>query len=122
MVGHASTQINKVERLELLVTNLETDLNNVKADNKKLVQEKTNREHDYQEASRVIGEQQRKVTESAEKIRVLEGLAAVEEATKVAKTADEWEEVWEDDNTGNLVPQRRKEVDRFQWKPELACK
>ena len=56
MVGHASTQINKVERLELLVTNLETDLNNVKADNTKLVQEKTNREHDYQEASRVIGD------------------------------------------------------------------
>ena len=62
------------------------------------------------------------MTESAEKIRVLEGLAAVEEAKKVAKTAEEWEEVWEDDNTGNLEPQRRKEVDKYQWKPELACK
>ena len=48
------------------------------------------------------------MTESAEKIIVLEGLAAAEEAKKVAKTAGEWEEVWEDDNTGNLVPQRRK--------------
>ena len=36
----------------------------------------------------------------------------------------EWEEVWEDndDDSGNLVLQRRTEVDKYQWQPDLACK
>ena len=62
------------------------------------------------------------MTESTEKIIVLEGLAKVEEEKRVAKQSEEWEEVWEDDNTGNLVAQRRKEVEKYQWQPDLACK
>ena len=41
-----------------------------------------------------------------------------------AGAEDVWEEVWEDNNdeSGNLIRQRRKEVEKYQWKPELACK
>ena len=36
----------------------------------------------------------------------------------------EWEEVWDDndDESGNLVLQRRTEIGKYQWAPELACK
>ena len=110
-----TAHIKKVERLELKITDLVTQFKMVKTDNVNLVKQKENRGKDYQEATRVIGDQQRKVTESTEKIIVLEGLAKVEAEKRVAKQSDEWEEVWEGDNTGNLVAQRRKEV-------ELACK
>ena len=117
-----TAQINKVERLELKITDIETDMKSIKLEDKNLIKEKENREKDYQEASKVIGDQQRNASENAEKIKVLEGLIEVEEAKRVAKQTDEWEEVWEDDNTGNLIPQKRKEVDKYQWKPDLACK
>ena len=118
-----STQINKVERLELKITDIETDLKSVNLEKNILLKEKEKRENDYQEACRAIGDQQRKASESAEKIKVLEGLLEVEEAKRVTQQqSDEWEEVWEDDNSGNLIPQKRKELDKYQWKPDLACK
>ena len=44
------------------------------------------------------------------------------EAEQNKEKTEEWEEVWEDDESGNLVPQIRTEVDKYQWKSNLACK
>ena len=77
-----TANIKKVERLEFKITDLVTQLKMVKTVNVNLVKQKENREKDYQEATRVIGDQQRKVTESTEKIIVLEGLAKVEAEKK----------------------------------------
>ena len=81
---------------------------------------------EYQESTRVISEQQRNITVSNEKIRVLEGLQTGERGKSVEITstaAGDWEEVWEDrdDNSGNLVKQRRKEMNKYKSTPELAC-
>ena len=52
----------------------------------------------------------------------MQGLVEVEKTKIVAKESSECEEVWEDNSSGNLVPQKRKEVDKYHWKPDLACK
>ena len=118
----------KIERLELEITGLLTDIKIVKADKNKLSEEKNLAEHEYREASRVIAERQRKITETLEKANVMANLAKVAEQERDLGTnknkPEEWEEVWEDndDESGNLVLQRRTEVSKYQWKPELACK
>ena len=120
--------ISKIERLELMTTGLETDLKEVTTEKNKLSEENDRLGKDYKEASRVIGELQRKLTETLEKSNVMANLANVAEQTKQLETPEnkpeEWEEVWEvnDDESGNLVPQTRTEVDKYQWKSNLACK
>ena len=122
-----SEQINKIERLELEVSNFQSDLKASKLETKKIADEKEIVQTNYQEASRVIAEQQRKLTECLEKLKVTESLSKIGEETKAAEgniVTEEWEEVWEDkdDKSGDLVIQRRKELAKYQWKPELACK
>ena len=73
LVGHT----DKIERLELEITGLLIDIKTVKDDNHKLSEEKNRAENAYQEASRVIADQQRKLTEALEKANVMANLAQV---------------------------------------------
>ena len=122
------THTSKIERLELQLTDIETDMKAVTADRNKLSEEKTKTENEYGDASRAIADLQRKLTESMEHIKTLNNLAEIGEQESNPDTEKnkpkEWEEVWEvnDDNSGNLVPQRRTEISKYQWQPELACK
>ena len=54
----------------------------------------------------------------------LEKVEADKRASMTKAAPEQWEEVWEvkDDNTGDLVSQRRKEINKYQWKPDFACK
>ena len=52
---------SKIERLELQITYLETDLKAVTADKNKLSDAKYKAEQEYEEASRVIAELQRRL-------------------------------------------------------------
>ena len=119
---------SKIERLELHITDLLTDLQAVTANRNKLSQEKDKAEREYGEASRVIADQQRKLTESQEKANIMANLAKIGEQEKKLESeknkSEVWEEVWEvnDDESGNLVPRRRTEISKYQWQPELACK
>ena len=120
--------ISKIERLELMTTGLETDLKEVNTKENKLSEEKDRLGKYYKEASRVIGELQRKLTNTTEKSNVMANLANITEQAKQLDTLkdkpEEWEEVWEvnDDESGNLVSQTRTEVEKYQWKSNLACK
>ena len=120
--------IQKVERLELENLNIQTDLDASKAENKLLTEQKNSIEKEYQEAGRTISQQQKKLTETNEILKTMDNLAKIDgEKRAIEKPSDRqevWEEVWEDkdDESGNLVRQRRKEINRYQWKPDLACK
>ena len=110
-----------------MASNIQIDLEASKQENKEICEEKEAVQKNYQEASRVIAEQQRKLTECLEKLKVTENLSKIEEQTRAVEgqnLSQEWEEVWEDkdDESGDLVIQRRKELSKYQWKPELACK
>ena len=101
--------VKKIERLELNITDVQTDLEAAKLLSKKRGEEKDKITSDHQESMIVIAEQQRKITISDEKIKVLESLQTVGGDVVITnEAAGEWEEVWEDkdDNSGNLVRQR----------------
>ena len=97
-----------------------------------LTQERDSIKSEYSDASKVIAEQQRKITESMEKEKLVNSLAQIEQEKRNHETQenekdsnyDVWEEVQEaqDDDSGNLVSQRRKEISQYQWKPDFACK
>ena len=127
---------NKVERLEIEVTNLTADLDFEKEDKNiaiktvnKLVNEKKSMETEYKKSIEAIKTQQRDLEEKGEKVKVLEGLLKLEEEKNkqpksITKEAD-WstvkdvrvEEVWNDEG-GQLV--KRLEIEERQT--YLACK
>ena len=130
-----SEQQNKIDRLELGISDIEIHLKTSTLENKKITEEKESLIKDYNDASRVIAEQQRKLTVSEETVKVFQDLEKVEAERRAGITNPstntatnpatyQWEEVWEvkDDNSGDLVSQRRKEVNKYQWKSDFACK
>ena len=116
----------KIERLELQLTDLEIALDMTKHENKNESDAKKVLEKEYQEAVVVIATQQRKITESNEKIKVYESLEKVDNEKSELQanpTGGEVEEVWEDkdDSSGELVRQQRTELDKYNWRPANAC-
>ena len=89
----------KIDRLELQITDLETDMKALTADRNKISEEKSKAEKEYGEASRVIADMQRKLTESHEQVKIMDNLAKIGEQeeeknldTEINKPK-EWEEV-----------------------------
>ena len=118
--------VNKIERLELKICEVEIELKASKLEIKKSLEEKEAVQTKYREASTVISNQQRKITEFLEKIKVQDSLALIEQekrGTDTNKGSEECEEVWKelDDNSGNMVSQRRKEISKYQWRPDYTC-
>ena len=113
----------KIERLELEVTNLENVLATRKSESKKESDENKVIQQEYQDAVVVIATQQRKLTEYIEKIKVYESLEEVDKENSKAPdnpVEEEWED--KDDSSGELVRQQRTEINKFQWKPAHDCK
>ena len=126
-------QVQKIERLELNITDVESNLAASELERKKTLNENEAIQIEYQKITRVVAKKQRKLTENAETIKVQTSLGNVDEERREREissgnepnsSTEVWKEVWEEvgDETGNLIKQRRKEVQKFQWKPDYACK
>ena len=105
---------------------MEIELKASKLEIKKSSEEKEAVQTKYREASTVISNQQRNITEFLKKIKVQDSLALIEQEKRGTDTnegSEECEEVWEelDDNSGNMVSQRRKEINKYQWRPDYTC-
>ena len=61
--------VQKVERLELKVVDIESDLKSTRLENQNMSKENEAFKKNYDEMSKVIGGQQRKITELMEKIK-----------------------------------------------------
>ena len=111
-----------LELLSLKVTDLTFNLEIEKEEKNQALKGKLEAEKGYQEAAKVIDQQTRKVIESNEHIKVLQALVDIE---KKKREQDGWEEVWQEDEDGNMVPEERREVGQFKWvgKPDkIVCK
>ena len=69
--------------------------------------------------SKVIAEQQRKLTEFMEKIKVQENLSNIRKEQRLLNNntvTEKWKEVWEENDVepGTLVKQKRTEVNKHQ--------
>ena len=125
--------VNMIENLHLEVTGLKVDLKNEREEKDKATEAKTETEKCYQEAAKVISQQSRKIIESNETIKVMENLKNIEQdlvsvqKKKIENNKEEenWEEVWEENEEGNMVAAETRQVGEFGWesKPQyIACK